>query len=198
MVKRLWFGSLPAAALTVAVMKFDKITTDFSFLKVAVGSAVLITAVGLLIRPLLQGVGRERCLQHEEKFKHWQGPLTVASSVLLGVLVTLTSVGVGALGVVMLTYLYPLRLNPSRMIASDIVHAIPLALFAGIGHLLVGHVDFELLAWLLFGSIPDVWIGAKLSSRLPPRMLRFALATVLTAVSNKVIEHLRRIWRHTS
>ena len=100
---------------------------------------------------------------------------------------TLTSVGAGALGVVMLTYLYPLRLTPARLIATDIVHAIPLALFAGLGHLMVGHVDFELLGWLLLGSIPGVFIGAKLSSRLSARFLRIALALVLCAVAIKLL-----------
>jgi len=186
-VKRLWAGSLPASALTVAAMKFAEITTDFSFLKSAIGAAVLITAVGLLMQPILQRVGKERRLKQEEKFKHLQGPLTVASGAVLGVLVTLTSVGAGALGVVMLTYLYPLRLTPSRLIASDIVHAIPLALFAGLGHLLIGHVDFKLLGWLLLGSIPGVWIGAKLSSRLPAQALRLALAVALIAVAVKLL-----------
>ncbi len=111
----------------------------------------------------------------------------MASSALLGWLATLTSVGAGTLGVVILSYLYPLRLTPARLIATDIVHAIPLVLFAGVGHLLVGHVDFELLGWLLLGSILGVWIGAKLSARLPARVLRLALAIVLTAVSVKLL-----------
>jgi uncharacterized membrane protein YfcA len=67
------------------------------------------------------------------------------------------------------------------------VHAIPLALFAGIGHLFVGHVDFELLGWLLLGSIPGVLIGAHLSARLPARFLRIALASVLSAVAIKLL-----------
>lgn len=186
-VKRLSMGSLPAAGLTVLAMQAAEFSTDFSFLKTIIGLAVLITAGGLLMQPLLQRVGKNRRLAHEEAFKVLQGPLTVASGALLGVLVTLTSVGAGALGVVVLSYLYPLRLTPSRLIATDIVHAIPLALFAGIGHLMVGHVDFALLGWLLVGSIPGVLIGAKLSSRLPARVLRIALALVLTAVAVKLI-----------
>jgi uncharacterized membrane protein YfcA len=126
-------------------------------------------------------------LGNESTFKRLQPVLTVAAGAGLGVIVTLTSVGAGALGVVILTYLYPLRLTPARLIATDIVHAIPLALFAGIGHLFVGHVDFELLGWLLLGSIPGVLIGAHLSARLPARLLRIALASVLSVVAVKLL-----------
>lgn len=147
----------------------------------------VVTAVGLVFQPWLQGIGRGKRLTQEAAFKSLQPILTVAAGAGLGVIVTLTSVGAGALCVVILTYLYPLRLTPARLIATDIVHAIPLALFAGLGHLLVGHVDFELLGWLLLGSIPGVFIGAKLSSKLPARFLRLALAVVLLAVALKLL-----------
>jgi uncharacterized protein len=185
--KRLWAGSLPAAGLTVLAMKAGLIVTSFDLLKTAVAVAVLVTAAGLLLQPVLQKTGRGQRLNKTDSFKAWQPVLTVAAGAGLGVIVTLTSVGAGALGVVMLTYLYPLRLTPARLIATDIVHAIPLALFAGLGHLMVGHVDFELLGWLLLGSIPGVFIGAKLSSRLPARVLRIALALVLCAVAIKLL-----------
>ena len=185
--KRLWAGSLPAAGATVLAMKAGLIATSFDLLKTAVAVAVLVTAAGLLLQPVLQKAGRGQRLSQAESFKAWQPVFTVAAGAGLGVIVTLTSVGAGALGVVMLTYLYPLRLTPARLIATDIAHAIPLALFAGLGHLMVGHVDFELLGWLLLGSIPGVFIGAKLSSRLPARVLRIALALVLCAVAMKLL-----------
>lgn len=102
------------------------------------------------------------------------------------VLVTLTSVGAGALGAVFLAYLYPLRLTPPRLIATDIVHAIPLAIFAGLGHVLIGNVDFGLLGNLLLGSIPAVIVGAVLSARLPHALLRGALAVVLLSIGAKL------------
>jgi hypothetical protein len=120
------------------------------------------------------------------QFKRWQAPLTIAAGAVLGVLVTLTSIGAGALGAVMLTYLYPLRLTPSRLIATDIVHAIPLALFAGLGHLLIGNVNFGLLLYLLLGSIPGVVIGVKFSTRLPHALLRYVLAVVLLMIGFKL------------
>ena len=105
---------------------------------------------------------------------------------MLGLLVTLTSVGAGALGAVFLAYLYPLRLTPPRLIATDIVHAIPLAMFAGLGHLLIGNVNFSLLGNLLVGSVPTVVVGAMLSARLPHAWLRGALAVVLLSIGLKL------------
>jgi uncharacterized membrane protein YfcA len=103
------------------------------------------------------------------------------------VLVTLTSIGAGALGVVFLAYLYPLRLTASRLVATDIVHAIPLAVFAGVGHLLMDHVNFGLLASLLMGSLPGVLAGAWLSSRLPHGVLRTVLSGMLFLTGAKLL-----------
>jgi uncharacterized membrane protein YfcA len=85
-----------------------------------------------------------------------------------------------------MAYLYPLRLTPARLVATDIVHAVPLALFAGMGHVFVGYVDFELLPWLLLGSVPGVWIGAKLSSRMPQTYLKIVLSLVLAIIGLKL------------
>ena len=86
-------------------------------------------------------------------------PLTVLAGIVLGVMVTLTSVGAGALGAVFLAYLYPLRLTPPRLIATDIVHAIPLAMFAGLGHLWMGNVNFVLLGNLLLGWLTTITLA---------------------------------------
>jgi uncharacterized membrane protein YfcA len=116
-----------------------------------------------------------------------QAPLTVATGAVLGVLVSLTSIGSGALGVVFLIYLYPVRLTPPRLVATDIVHAIPLALFAGMGHLLIGNVNFGLLVDMLVGSVPAVIVGALLSARLPHRLLRLTLVALLLIVGTRVL-----------
>jgi uncharacterized membrane protein YfcA len=96
-------------------------------------------------------------------------------------------VGAGAQGAVFLAYLYPLRLTPSRLIATDIVHAVPLAMFAGVGHLVSGHVDFNLLENLLIGSLPGVLVGALLSAQLPHVILKRGLAAVLLFISLKIL-----------
>jgi len=140
----------------------------------------------MIAKARLNALGQRLRLGDADQFKRLQMPLTVIAGLLLGFLVTLTSVGAGAVGAVMLAYLYPLRLTPSRLVATDIVHAVPLALFAGSGHMLVGNVDFELLAWLLLGSVPGVWLGAKISVRMPQHYLRLGLALVLATIGLKL------------
>ncbi len=185
-VRRLWLGSLPVSALTVWAVKHGWFVMDVLLLKQVIGFAVLMTATGMLVQGRLNALGRRLRIGNAEGFKRWQPPLTVMAGVLLGFLVTLTSVGAGAVGAVLLAYLYPLRLTPSRLVATDIVHAVPLALFAGMGHMMVGNVDFELLGWLLVGSVPGVWLGARLSSRLPQHYLRIGLALVLATIGVKL------------
>jgi hypothetical protein len=186
-VKRLWMGSLSASALTLIWMRFYPIDDYFvDLLKIIIAVAVIVTAIGLVFQRDLHTLGRHFRTTDGEQFKSVQAPLTVLAGVVLGVLVTLTSVGAGALGVVFLAYLYPLRLTTSRLIATDIVHAIPLAMFAGMGHLFIGNVDFRLLGNLLLGSIPMVIIGAMLSARLPQGLLRNLLAIVLLAIGLKL------------
>jgi uncharacterized protein len=187
-VRRLWYGSLPASALTLAWMQYVRIDADTTgMLNTMIAFAVVITALALLFQRRLHELGRRFRISSVDRFKSVQGPLTVGAGALLGALVTLTSIGAGALGVVFLAYLYPLRLTPSRLVATDIVHAIPLTTFAGLGYLLVGHVDFKLLGNLLVGSVPCVLLGAWLSARLPRRMLRGALAAILLLTGTKLL-----------
>lgn len=186
-VKRLWLGSLSASAATLLWMKLHPVDASaVILLNTAIAVAVSLTALGMLFQKQLHALGRRLRTSDSEQFKAFQGPLTVAAGIVLGVLVTLTSVGAGALGAVFLAYLYPLRLTPPRLIATDIVHAIPLALFAGSGHLLIGNVDFGLLGNLLLGSIPAVIVGALLSVRLPHGLLRGILAVLLLTTGLKL------------
>jgi uncharacterized membrane protein YfcA len=186
-VRRLWMGSLSASALTLLWMTWRPVDAGaVSFLKTAIAMAVVLTALGMLGQKSLHALGRRLRTTNGERFKAVQAPLTVLAGAVLGVLVTLTSVGAGALGAVFLAYLYPLRLTPPRLIATDIVHAVPLAIFAGLGHLLIGNVDMRLLGNLLVGSIPAVVVGAMLSARLPHGLLRAVLALVLLSIGAKL------------
>ena len=183
-VRRLWTGSLTASVATLVWISRQPVDAhSMALLKGAIAVAVCVTAVGLFLQKPLQMLGR-RIDTHAgaRSPATWQGPMTVVAGAALGALVTLTSVGAGALGAVLLVYLYPSRLTPPRLIATDIAHAIPLAIFAAVGHSLISHVDLALLGGLLAGSIPAALLGALLSSRLPHGWLRAALATVLLAV----------------
>ena len=187
-VRRLACGSLPAAALTVGWMHFSgtgRIGDDT--LITAVGVTLMVTALGMLFKDRLHAIGRNLRFDVPQHFKAVQRPLTVLTGIVLGILVTLTSIGAGALGTVALVYLYPLRLTPHKLVGTDLAHAIPLALVAGMGHLLVGHVDFVLLANLMLGSVPGVVAGVTLGSWLPQKSLRVAIAVVLGAVALKML-----------
>jgi len=92
-----------------------------------------------------------------------------------------------ALGAVMLLYLYPIRLNASTLVGTDIAHAIPLTVLAGIGHLLLGNVNGALLANLLIGSIPGIALGSMASAHAPDRVVRSALSVMLAVVGMKML-----------
>ncbi|MBS1766271.1 MAG: sulfite exporter TauE/SafE family protein [Acidobacteria bacterium] len=176
-VRRLWLGSLTASGMTLLFLRFGPLPARAdAFLKLAVAVAVLISALGMLLQKRLLAFGLRR---EGGGWVRFQGPLTIVAGGLLGVLVTLTSVGAGALGVVFLVFLYPTRLTAARLVATDVAHAIPLTLFAGSAHLIAGHVDWKLLASLLLGSVPAVILGAKLAPRLPQTVLRLLLAVLL-------------------
>jgi len=185
--KRLWLGSLPMALLIVVIVSLGAPVAKVDWLTKAIGVVVLITAIGLLIAPKLVAYARGRRMGEPERFKAIQPALTVVSGGVLGLCVALTSVGAGALGSVMLLYLYPLRMTPHRLVATDIVHAIPLAVVAGLGYLFAGMVDWWMLASLLLGSIPTVLVGSLLAGKIPGRGIQIALAVVLLAAGIKVL-----------
>jgi uncharacterized membrane protein YfcA len=187
-LRRLSAGSIPATLATLAVIHLMggyKISSrTFCLL---LGTVLLITACALYLKPWLFSLGRGWRLSEPRHFKSWQPILTGLMGMLLGVLVTLTSVGAGTLGVVMLVYLYPLRMSTDKLVGTDLMHAIPLALIAGAGYLWMGQVNFPLLAGLLCGSIPGVLLGSWLGTRLADAWMRMAVATVLGVIGYKML-----------
>src|SRR5438477_10926573 len=114
------------------------------------------------------------------------GRLTFLSGAVLGVLVSISSVGAGAIGVTVLILLYP-HLPMARIVGSDIAHAVPLTLVAGLGHWMLGSVDWALMVSLLIGSVPGITLGSHMSGRLPERALRPVLAAVLLVVGLRML-----------
>jgi uncharacterized membrane protein YfcA len=151
---------------------------------VSLGIALLLTAASIVFRHRLQ----QQALAHADDATHTQfrAPITIAVGALLGVLVTVSSVGAGALGVAVLFYLYP-RLPTIRVIGSDLAHAVPLTLVAGLGHWWMGSVDWSLLGSLLLGSLPGIWLGSHASAKVPERILRPILAGMLVLIGGKLI-----------
>ena len=187
-VRRLATGSLPAAIATLIWMHLAQSSGVRSgVIIVALGIVLLITALTMVMRPYLNRLGRHLRITDPTRFRKYQPVLTVLAGALLGFMVALTSIGAGALCAVILLFLYPLRLTPAKLVATDLAHAIPLALVAGIGHILLGNVDFIMLGWLLLGSVPGIIIGAHFGGKLPDRMLQVAIAVVLGSVGLKLL-----------
>jgi len=187
-LRRLCLGSLPTSILTLTWLH----TSGHSqvrngFILTALGCVLIVTAMAMFFRKKTQAWGTALRNRAPEGFKRAQPALTVLAGSILGFLVTLTSVGAGALGVVMLVYLYPLRMKPARLVGTDIMHAIPLTIVAGTGHLWMGNVDVGLLGNLLIGSVPGVICGSLLGTKVPESVLRTAIAVVLTAVGLKLV-----------
>ncbi len=187
-VKRLALGSLPAAALTVgwlAVFSGGRMETDA--LMLLLGIALLITAVLMLAKQRITAPLRKFHREISPTTQRRQLVATVAGGAAVGVLVTLTSVGAGALVAVLLALAYPLRLSAKTIVGTDIIHAVPLTLLAAMGHSWLGNVDMWLLASLLLGSIPGIAIASLVAGKVNDNLVRYALAAMLVVSAFKMI-----------
>jgi uncharacterized membrane protein YfcA len=184
--KLLALGSIPAAILTIWTLShLPKQSAEVThIISMSLGVALLLTAAAIIFRSKLQ----RYAMSHAEDSAHtrYQAPITIAVGALLGVLVTVSSVGAGALGVAVLFFLYP-KLPAIRVVGSDVAHAVPLTLVAGLGHWMIGSVDWSLLGSLLLGSLPGIWLGSHASAKVPDHFLRPILATMLVLVGGKLI-----------
>jgi uncharacterized membrane protein YfcA len=146
------------------------------------GSMLVLTAVSLIFRgTIARFAGR-----HRELPARSQALLTVFTGAVLGVLVSISSVGAGAIGVIALLLLYP-GLPMVKIVGSDIAHAVPLTLIAGMGHWMMGSVDWHIIMSLLAGSLPGIFVGSYFAIRVPERALRLVLATTLFVVASRMV-----------
>ncbi len=187
-VGRLLCGSLPAALLTLIWLSVTRTGQSHDQLLFrTLGVTLIVTSIGAVFRRRVHAFGVRMRGSRPVEFKRAQPILTILAGAILGFLVTFTSVGAGALGAVMLLYLYPLRLNASTLVGTDIAHAIPLTAMAGIGHLILGNVNTTLLLALLIGSFPGIALGSMVSTRAPDRIIRAAISVMLAVVGLKMI-----------
>lgn len=180
-------GSLPAAAITLfLVSRFAPggLGGAAHIIKFSLGIALLLTAVALVFRRQLQAWAQSHDVDALPAYR--RDRLTVITGLILGTLVSLSSVGAGAVGVTALFFLYP-KLPAIRIVGSDLAHAVPLTLIAGLGHWLFGSIDWSLLASLLTGSLPGIFLGSLVANRIPERVLRPTLAGMLVLVGGKLI-----------
>ena len=184
-------GSVPAAVVTLALLHHfgtsnPSVQHAITF---TLGIALLLTAAATLYKAI-RGPLRQQTADSDEHqlaadlANHAWMPVVFGA--VIGVLVTLTSVGAGAIGVTVLMLLYP-QLPLSRIVAADIAYAVPLTLVAGLGHASLGTVDWSLLALLLAGSLPGIWLGSHLVTKVPERFIRSALSVLLAWAGGKLI-----------
>lgn len=185
-VKRLATGSVPASLVTLwALQNMDlQSGSAVSTIKFWLGIALIVTSIAVLLRNrLITLVAKEEWIP-----VRYVPAATVFLGIILGGLVTLTSVGAGALGVTALIMLYP-KEKITTIVGSDIAHAVPLTLVAGVGHASLGTIDYSLLGTLLVGSIPGIYLGSHMSSRVAEHWVRIVLAMILIYVGFKLVFH---------
>ena len=183
-VKLLAIGSVPASLATIMYLRSINIESigAITAIKFWLGVALIVTSIAVLLRNrLMEFVKHDHFLP-----KVYVAPLTVVLGLVLGALVTLTSVGAVALGVTALMMLYP-RKNIITIVGTDIAHAVPLTLVAGLGHASLGTIDYSLLGTLLIGSIPGIYLGSHMSAKVAEHWIRIALAIILIYVGAKLI-----------
>lgn len=174
-------GSIPATIISVLLLKhldtaginYDKVITY------TLSTSLILTSLVLMFKNRLQHASQnERYEAIRALHRRLRKPMTILAGVLIGTLVTLSSVGAGALGAAILFFLYP-RLRAASIVGTDLAHAVPITAIAGMGHVHIGTVDFLLLGSLLIGSLPGIYLGSHTGSYLPDKLLRPILASML-------------------
>ncbi len=187
-VKLLALGSIPAAIITIASLKALALEekTLRSLVTSVLSVALLATATALLLKDwIIKLARRDDGTVYEIHHRHLPAA-TIATGVVVGALVTISSIGAGVLGTVAILFLYP-RLPAVKVVGTDIVHAVPLTAVAGLGHMALGTVDFVLLGSLLLGSLLGIYVGSHMSAKVPENILRTLLATMLLIIGLKMV-----------
>jgi uncharacterized membrane protein YfcA len=185
-VKRLCIGALPAAVLATFSLKWFGALGDEigQIIRYSIAGSVLLTVVALLFK------GKMIAWLNAHPEKQLQGPAlmwtTIICGAVLGALVTVSSIGAGAIGATLLVMLYP-RMSAAEVAGTDIAYAVPLTAIAAVGHWWLGSINWNLLAALLIGSVPGIMIGSWCARSVPEKFLRALLAMTLTGVAVKLI-----------
>ena len=185
-VGRLCLGALPAAVLASLALKyFGALDKEIGqIIRFSIAGSVMLTVIAILFRTRMQ----RWMTAHPER--QLQGATlqaaTVVAGVLLGTLVTVSSIGAGAVGATLLVLMYP-RLSPAEIAGTDIAYAVPLTAIAALGHWWIGSINWSLLAMLLLGSVPGITIGSLAARAVPEKILRALLAMTLTGVAFKLV-----------
>jgi len=184
LVRRLAAGSIPATVVTIAALSAIDINGPLArdLIDAVLAVALTVTAMTLVFRNRLVARYSRR---FDALADRHIAAITVAVGAAIGVVVSISSVGAGAIGVTALVLLYP-KLPAARVVGSDIAHAVPLTLVAGVGHWFLGSIDFTIFASLILGSVPGILLGSYAALRVPERALRVVLAVTLLVVASKL------------
>lgn len=186
-VAALCAGAIPATLLTTVSIQWlgPSSPETESLIRHVLGGALFFTAIASLYKVAVSRHASTAALQTDHAApRHWALPTLFGAAI--GVIVTLTSVGAGAIGVAVLLLIYP-HLAPKRVVAVDLAYAVPLTAIAGLGHAHLGNVDWHLLTLLVSGSLPGIWLGSRLLGYLNPLVTRGILSTLLAAVGIKLM-----------
>ena len=186
----LGMGSLPAALVTIALLKYLALEEKSlrSLVTSVLSVALLATAAVLLLKDQIKKLARRKDGTVYELHHRYLPAATIVTGIVVGALVTISSIGAGVLGTVALLFMYP-RMPAVKVVGTDIVHAVPLTALAGMGHMALGTVDLVLLGSLLLGSLPGIYIGSHLSAKVPEKVLRPLLATMLLIIGARMALH---------
>jgi len=183
-VGRLATGSVPATILTLAALSHYNLSGEAArnLITLVLSVALFLTAFVLVFGGSIVAAYRARFpeLDPQKTFTN-----TIIVGAVLGCLVSISSVGAGAMGVIALLMLYP-QLPIAKIVGSDIAHAVPLTLVAGLGHWVIGSVNWAIIGSLLAGSLPGIFVGSYFAIRIPERALRLVLATTLFMVATRI------------
>ena len=179
-VGRLSLGSVPAALAMLLFIDSHGSSVDLDrWIKLILAVAVITTATFTLLQePILKLVRRSENASGIGYFERHQQVGTVVSGVLIGAVVTISSVGAGVIGMMLLMMLYP-KEQPLKLVGADLAHAVLITGLAGLGHAKLGTVNYALLGWLLLGAVPGIWIGSRVGFRMNARALKRAIAVML-------------------
>jgi len=184
----LLLGSLPGSLLTLNYLEgLDGLDQIEHLMNLTLGVSLLLTSVAVFMRSRIRAFAAS--LQDNAlalRVKRWRPAITLLTGLLLGALVTLSSVGAGALGTALLIVLYP-RMSMAQIVGTDLVHAVVLTAVAGAGHYHMGGVDLELLIYLLMGSLPGVLVGSQIGTRLSPRVMQPIMGSLLMAIGLRFV-----------
>lgn len=178
--KELCIGSIPGSILCVLAINYFNLSGEIfeKLITVTLGIMLIVTSIVILYK--------DKLIKNLNKFRTGEPSTTVITGLgfCLGILVTISSVGAGAIGTALLLILYP-SLSSRKIVGTDIAHAVPLTAIAGIGHLQLGHIDFNLLTSLIIGSLPAIYLGTLVGEKLPEKLLKYFIATALLLIGIK-------------